>query len=127
MLEIISTKDAPKAIGPYSQAIAFKDLLFVSGQIGINPKTASIDANTIEGQTRQVMNNVQAILSAAGSNLTKVLKCTVFLSDMQDFATFNNIYGEYFPQTPPARTTVQAAGLPRNVKVEVDVIACRDE
>jgi len=126
-MQSIKTEDAPKAIGPYSQAIAFKDLLFVSGQIGINPKTASIDANTIEGQTRQVMNNVQAILSAAGSNLTKVLKCTVFLSDMQDFATFNNIYGEYFPQTPPARTTVQAAGLPRNVKVEVDVIACRDE
>ena len=126
-MQSIKTEDAPKAIGPYSQAIAFKDLLFVSGQIGINPKTASIDGTTIEGQTRQVMNNVQAILSAAGSNLTKVLKCTVFLSDMQDFATFNNIYGEYFPQTLPARTTVQAAGLPRNVKVEVDVIACRDE
>jgi len=126
-MQSIKTEDAPKAIGPYSQAIAFKDLLFISGQIGINPKTASIDATTIEGQTRQVMNNVQAILSAAGSNLTKVLKCTVFLSDMQDFATFNNIYGEYFPQTPPVRTTVQAARLPRDAKVEVDVIACRDE
>ena len=126
-MQSIRTEDAPKAIGPYSQAIAFKDLLFISGQIGINPKTASIDGTTIEGQTRQVMNNIQAILSAAGSNLTKVLKCTVFLSDMQDFATFNNIYGEYFPQTPPVRTTVQAARLPRDAKVEVDVIACRDE
>jgi 2-iminobutanoate/2-iminopropanoate deaminase len=126
-MQSIKTEDAPKAIGPYSQAIVFKDLLFVSGQIGINPKTSSIDATTIEGQTRQVMNNIQAILSAAGSNLTKVLKCTVFLSDMQEFATFNNIYGEYFQQTPPARTTVQAAKLPRDAKVEVDVIAYHGE
>ena len=124
-MQSIRSEDAPKAIGPYSQAVAYKDLLFVSGQIGINPKTGSIEGKTIEDQTRQVMSNIQAILFAAGSDLARVLKSTVFLSDLQDFGTFNNLYGEYFGDAPPARTTVQAAKLPRDAKVEIDVIAYR--
>jgi 2-iminobutanoate/2-iminopropanoate deaminase len=126
-MQAIQTDNAPKAIGPYSQGIAFKDLLFVSGQIPINPKSGSVEATTIEAQTRQVMSNIQGILTAAGSDLKRVLKCTVFLSDMQDFVVFNAVYSEYFGQTPPARTTVQVARLPRDAKLEIDVIAFREE
>jgi len=124
-MQSIRSEDAPKAIGPYSQAIAYKDLLFVSGQIPINPRTGSIETTSIEDQTRQVIQNIQAILSSGGSDLSRVLKCTVFLLDMQDFAPFNKVYGEYFPSAPPARTTVQAAKLPRDAKIEIDVIAYR--
>ena len=95
------------------------------GQIPINPKTGNIEATTIEGQTEQVMKNLQAVLSAAGSELSQALKCTVFLSDLKDFTAFNQIYGEFFTSTPPARTTVQVSGLPRNAKIEIDMIASR--
>jgi len=124
-MQSIQSDDAPKAIGPYSQAVVYKDLLFLSGQIAINPKTGTIEANGIEGQTRQVMSNIQAILASAGSDLSRVLKCTVFLTDLQDFGAFNTVYGEYYRQPPPARTTVQAAKLPRDAKLEIDVVAYR--
>jgi 2-iminobutanoate/2-iminopropanoate deaminase len=124
-MQSIKTDDAPKAIGPYSQGVAFKELLFVSGQIAINPKTGNIEAASIEDQTRQVLGNLQAILSAGGSDLNRVLKCTVFLASMEDFAAFNKIYGEYFGEAPPARSTVQVARLPRDARVEIDVIAYR--
>ncbi len=124
-MQSIKSDEAPKAIGPYSQAIACKDLLFLSGQIAIDPKTGVIESTTIESQTRQVMNNIRAILSSAGSDFSRVLKCTVYLSDMQDFTTFNAVYAEFFGEVPPARSTVQVSRLPRDSKLEVDVIAYR--
>ncbi|HVB12414.1 MAG TPA: RidA family protein [Nitrososphaerales archaeon] len=124
-MESIKSQDAPDAIGPYSQAISYKDLVFLSGQIPINPKTGNIEATTIEGQTEQVMKNLQAVLSAAGSGLSRALKCTVFLSDLKDFPAFNKAYEAFFNETPPARSTVQVSGLPRNAKVEIDMIASR--
>lgn len=124
-MQAVRTEDAPKAIGPYTQAVSFNDLIFVSGQIPINPKSGNVEATTIEAQTDQVMKNLKAILTASGSDLSKVLKCTVFLSDMSDFAAFNKVYGTYFGEVPPARSTVQVARLPRDVKVEVDAIAHR--
>jgi 2-iminobutanoate/2-iminopropanoate deaminase len=124
-MQSIKSEDAPKAIGPYSQAIAFKDLLFLSGQIAIDPKTGAIESTTIESQTRQVMNNLRAILGSAGSDFARVLKVTVYLSDMQDYGAFNTVYSEYFGDHPPARSTVQVSRLPRDSKLEVDVIAYR--
>ena len=124
-MQSIKTPDAPDAIGPYSQAISYKDLLFLSGQIPINPKTGNIEATTIEGQTEQVLKNLQAVLSAAGSGLTRALKCTVFMSDLKDFPAFNKAYEAFFSETPPARSTVQVSGLPRNAKIEIDLIASR--
>jgi 2-iminobutanoate/2-iminopropanoate deaminase len=124
-MQSIKSSEAPKAIGPYSQGVSYKDLIFVSGQIGINPSSGSIESQKIEDQTRQVMSNVQAILVSAGSDLSRVLKCTVFLSDMNDFTTFNGVYGEYFREAPPARSTVQVARLPRDAKVEIEVTAYR--
>ena len=124
-MQSIRTDGAPRAIGPYSQGIAYKDLLFLSGQIGLNPKTGVIESSTIEGQTRQVMSNIQAVLAAVGSDLSRVLKVTVFLSDIQEFTTFNKIYGEFFGELPPARSTVEVSKLPRDAKVEIDVIAYR--
>lgn len=122
-MNAVKTEDAPKAIGPYSQAVSFDNLVFLSGQIPINPKTGTVEATTIEAQTDQVMKNVQAVLKAAGSQLSKVVKCTVFLSDMNDFAAFNQVYATYFGSVPPARSTVQVARLPRDVKIEIDAIA----
>jgi 2-iminobutanoate/2-iminopropanoate deaminase len=124
-MQSVKTEDAPKAIGPYSQAIAFNDLLFLSGQIAIDPKTGAIESTTIESQTRQVMNNIRAILNSAGSDFVRVLKVTVYLSDMQDYGAFNAIYAEYFGDMPPARSTVQVSRLPRDSKLEVEVIAYR--
>lgn len=124
-MEAIKTNDAPKAIGPYSQAIACNDMIFVSGQIAINPATGNIEGSTIEEQTERVLKNLEAILAAAGSNIAKTVKCTVFLSDMNDFASFNSVYAKRFGETPPARSTVQAARLPRDVKIEIDAIAFR--
>lgn len=124
-MEAIKTNDAPKAIGPYSQAIACNDMIFVSGQIAINPATGNIEGSTIEEQTERVLKNLEAILTAAGSNIAKTVKCTVFLSDMNDFAPFNSVYAKRFGETPPARSTVQAARLPRDVKIEIDAIAFR--
>ncbi len=125
-MQVIRTDDAPKVIGPYSQAIVYQDLVFLSGQIPIDPKTGEIDETTIEGQTEQVMKNLKAVLSAAGSSLSRTLKCTIFLADMGDYTAFNKVYGNYFGEAPPARSTVQVAKLPRNSKVEIDLIACRE-
>jgi len=119
----INTDSAPKAIGPYSQGIVFQDLLFLSGQVAINPVSGNIEASGIEGQTEQVMKNLQSVLKAGGSDFSKVVKCTVFLQDMEDFATFNKVYGSFFGPVPPARSTVQVAKLPKGAKVEIDVIA----
>lgn len=122
-MQSIKTERAPKAIGPYSQATTFGNLIFLSGQIPLDPKTGNIEATTIEGQTEQVMKNLEAVLLTAGSDLSKALKCTVFLVDMNDFSSFNKVYGSYFGQFPPARSTVQVAKLPKDAKIEIDIIA----
>ena len=119
----INTDNAPKAIGPYSQGIVFQDLLFLSGQVPINPLSGNIEATGIEGQTEQVMKNLQNVLEAGGSDFSKVLKCTVFLHDLEDFAAFNKVYGSFFGSAPPARSTVQVTKLPKGARVEIDVIA----
>ena len=120
----ISTAGAPAAIGPYSQAIRAGDLLFVSGQIAIDPSTGKlIEDGSIKAQTRRVLENMLAIVSAAGGSAGNVARTTVFLRDMNDFADMNSVYAEYFQSAPPARSTVQAARLPRDVSVEIDCIA----
>jgi 2-iminobutanoate/2-iminopropanoate deaminase len=121
--EVIATNRGPKAIGPYSQAIRGNGFLFVSGQIALDPSTQQLAAADIQGQTARVMENLKGILEAAGSSLDRVVRTTVFLADMNEFASMNEIYGRYFPAEPPARSTVQAARLPRDVRVEIDVIA----
>jgi 2-iminobutanoate/2-iminopropanoate deaminase len=123
MREVISTKDAPQAIGPYSQAIRADALVFVSGQVAIDPATQQVISGDIAAQTDRVLKNLSAILKAAGSGLEKVVRSTVFLKDMGDFAAMNEVYARYFTANPPARSTVQAARLPRDVLVEIDVIA----
>jgi 2-iminobutanoate/2-iminopropanoate deaminase len=121
---VVSTTHAPSAIGPYSQAIQVGNFLFVSGQIPINPATGQLIEDTgIQAQTRRVLDNLQAIVSAAGGSLENVVRTTVFLRDMNDFAEMNSVYAEYFQSAPPARSTVQAARLPRDVAVEIDCIA----
>jgi len=122
MKTIINTPDAPKAIGPYSQAVRFGDILFVSGTLGMNPKTGEFTGAGIEAQTVQVLENLKAIVEAAGMSLQNVLKTTVFLRDMNDFAAFNEIYSRYFAEAPPARETVQVAKLPRDAAIEISVI-----
>lgn len=122
MLNKISTQNAPAAIGPYSQGIVTGNLLFASGQIAINPANGEIEGNDIVSQTRQVMKNIGALLEAAGTDYTKVVKTTCFLADMGDFATFNEIYAEYFTEKP-ARSCVAVKTLPKNVLCEVEVIA----
>jgi 2-iminobutanoate/2-iminopropanoate deaminase len=123
MREVIATEQAPKAIGPYSQAIRAQGLIFTSGQIAIDPATAQIVAGDVSAQTDRVLMNLAAILQASGSTLEKVLRCTVFLKNMGDFAAMNEVYGSYFKQAPPARSTVEVARLPKDVLVEIDVIA----
>ena len=123
MREVISTKDAPQAIGPYSQAIKANGFIFVSGQIAIDPATQQVVAGDVSAQTDRVLKNLSAILQASGSTLEKVLRCTVFLKNMGDFAAMNEVYGRYFKQSPPARSTVEVARLPKDVLVEIDVIA----
>ena len=120
----ISTKNAPAAIGPYSQAIEINGLVFTSGQIAINPENGNIEATTIETQTEQVMKNLSAILEAAGTDMTKAVKTTCFLADMNDFSAFNEVYGKYFT-TNPARSCVAVKTLPKNVLCEVEVIAAK--
>ncbi len=122
MNEKVYTKNAPDAIGPYSQAVKVGNFVFTSGQIAINPETGNVEAVTIEEQTTQVMKNLGAVLEAAGSSFDKAIKTTCFLKNMSDFAAFNAIYGEYFT-SKPARSCVAAAELPKNVLVEVEVIA----
>ena len=121
-MKTIHTAKAPEAIGPYSQAIVHGGLLFTSGQIAINPASGQVEADTIEGQTEQVMKNLAALLEEAGASFDSVIKTTCFLSDMADFAAFNAIYGAYFV-SKPARSCVAAKQLPKNVLVEVDLIA----
>ncbi|MGD1024064.1 MAG: RidA family protein [Candidatus Sulfotelmatobacter sp.] len=123
MREIISTKDAPQAIGPYSQAIKANGFVFASGQIAIDPATQQVVTGDVAAQTDRVLRNLSEILEAAGSGLGKVVRATVFLKNMDDFAAMNQIYGKYFSTAPPARSTVEVARLPKDVLVEIDVIA----
>lgn len=121
---IVVTAGAPQAIGPYAQAIVAGDLVFCSGQIPLTPGGELIDGD-ISAQTRQVLTNLTAVLAAAGSALDRVVKTTVFLADMADFAAMNAVYAEFFPADPPARSTVQVARLPRDVRVEIEAVAIR--
>jgi 2-iminobutanoate/2-iminopropanoate deaminase len=123
MREIISTKDAPQAIGPYSQAIKANGLIFTSGQIAIDPATQQVITGDVAAQTDRVLRNLSEILEAAGSGLGEVVRSTVFLKNMSDFAAMNGVYGKYFSTAPPARSTVEVARLPKDVLVEIDVIA----
>ena len=119
----IQTEHAPGAIGPYSQAIKAGDFVFASGQIPIDPQTGEFVAGGIREQTERVLKNLAAVLEAAGTGLDQVVKTTVFLADMGDFAAMNEVYGRFFTEVPPARATVAAAGLPRDAKVEIEAIA----
>jgi len=123
MRQVVATNDAPKAIGPYSQAIKANGFVFISGQIALDPATQQLIDGDVATQTDRVLQNLSAILTAAGSSLGQVVKTTVFLKTMADFAAMNEVYARYFPAEPPARSTVAAAGLPRDVSVEIDVIA----
>ena len=123
MKQVISTKQAPQAIGPYSQAIKAGGLIFASGQIPIDPATGEFVAGGIAEQTEQVLRNLSAVLEAAGVSLTEVLKTTVFLASMDDFAAMNEVYGRYFKEDAPARSTVEAGRLPRGARVEIDAVA----
>jgi 2-iminobutanoate/2-iminopropanoate deaminase len=122
-LTIIQTDQAPHAIGPYSQAIVTGGMLYTAGQIPLDPATGELVGGDIRAQTKRVLENLSAILQAAGTSLNKVVKTTVYLSDMGEFGAMNEVYGTYFTEHKPARSTVQAARLPRDVKVEIDVIA----
>ncbi len=123
MRAVVSTPNAPKAIGPYSQAIRAAGLVFVSGQIAIDPATQQLIQGDVKAQTERVLQNLAAILRESATGLEKVVKTTVFLQSMDDFPAMNEVYGRFFPQDPPARSTVEAARLPRDVRVEIDVIA----
>ena len=126
MSQVISTPDAPKAIGPYSQAIAVPAagrLVFLSGQIPLDPRTGELVKGTIEEETRRVMENLKAVLAAAGAGFEQVARTTIFLTDLADFAKVNEVYGSYLSATPPARATVQVAALPRGARVEIDAVA----
>ena len=123
MKKHITSPDAPKPIGPYSQAVVAGGLMFVSGQIALDPKTEKVVEGDVSVQTEQVLKNLMAILKEAKMGPENVVKTTVFLADMADFAKMNEVYGRYLGKQPPARSTVQAAGLPRGVKVEIDLVA----
>ena len=121
--QTVTTDQAPKAIGPYSQAIIAGDLIFTSGQIPLDPATQALVTGGIREQTERVMENLGAVLQAAGAGFENVVKATIFVADLADFATVNEIYGRRFPRSPPARSTVQVAALPRGARVEIDLIA----
>jgi 2-iminobutanoate/2-iminopropanoate deaminase len=125
MLKKITSQNAPAAIGPYSQAIQFENLLFCSGQLGINPDTGKLVDETIEGQAKQIFKNMRAVLDAAGVSLSDIAKTTVFLTSMSDFPVFNALYAEAFGEHKPARSTVQVAGLPLGAKIEIECIAIK--
>jgi 2-iminobutanoate/2-iminopropanoate deaminase len=125
--QIITTQNAPAAIGPYSQAIRVGPFLFTSGQIPLDPSTGSIVEGDITAQVRRVMQNLQAVLQAAGLSFTDVIKTTIFVKDMGQFSTINQVYGQCFPSAPPARSTVQVAKLPLDAGVEIEMIACGKE
>ncbi len=122
MKQIVSTDKGPKAIGPYSQAVKANGFIFTAGQIALDPSSGQIVEGDVAKQTVRVLENLKAIVEAAGSSLDQAVKATVYLKDMNDFAAMNEVYGRYFVQNPPARSTVQAAGLPRDVRVEIDLI-----
>lgn len=124
---VVSTDKAPKAIGPYSVAIKAGHFVFTSGQIGLIPETGAIIEGGVEAETRQALTNLSHVLEAAGTSLARVVKTTVFLRDMADFATMNGIYGQFFTENPPARSAVQAAGLPKGAAVEIECVALLDE
>lgn len=123
MRQAVSTTSAPAAIGPYSQAVAAGGLLFVSGQLPLDPSTGQMAQGDIRDLTHQVMRNVGAIVEAAGSSLDAIVRCTIYLSDLNDFAAVNEVYGTYFTPPAPARATVQVARLPRDARIEIDAIA----
>lgn len=123
MKDVISTEKGPKAIGPYSQAIRANGFVFVSGQVAFDPATGQLVEGDVARQTARVLENLKAIIEAAGSSLEKAVRATVFLKDMNDFAAMNEVYGRYFAKQPPARSTVEVARLPRDVRVEIDLIA----
>ncbi len=123
MREVIATKDGPQAIGPYSQAIKANGFVFVSGQVAIDPATQEVVEGGVSAQTERALKNVSGILAAGGSEMAKVVRSTVFLKSMDDFAAMNAVYGKYFTSAPPARSTVEVARLPKDVLVEIDVIA----
>ena len=122
---IVSTEKAPRAIGPYSQAVIAGDLIFTSGQIALDPGTQQMVAGDIRAQTERVMDNLAAVLEAAGVGFDSVVKANIFVVDLGDFATVNEIYGKRFPRSPPARSTVQVAALPKGARVEIELIARR--
>jgi 2-iminobutanoate/2-iminopropanoate deaminase len=121
--QVIATKKAPQAIGPYSQGIKIGGLVFTAGQAGLDPSTGELVAGGVAAETRQVLWNLQAILEAGGSSLASVVKTTVFLTNMDDFQIMNQVYGEFFPQDPPARSTVQVSRLPKGAAVEIEAVA----
>jgi 2-iminobutanoate/2-iminopropanoate deaminase len=123
MNQIVSSPDAPKAIGPYSQAVRAGQLLFLSGQVPLDPASGLIVSGDITAQTRRTLDNIRAVLTAAGLSLANVVRTTIFLADMNDFAAVNEVYGQYFSQPFPARVTVQVARLPKDARVEIDAIA----
>jgi 2-iminobutanoate/2-iminopropanoate deaminase len=123
MREVISTKEAPQAIGPYSQAIRANGLVFVSGQVAIDPATQQVVSGDVAAQTERILKNLTGILKAAGTGMEKVVRSTVFLKNMGDFAAMNEVYGRHFGSAPPARSTVEVARLPKDLLVEIDVIA----
>jgi 2-iminobutanoate/2-iminopropanoate deaminase len=120
--EIISTEKGPKALGPYSQAVKANGFIFTAGQGPLDPATGKLVEGDTAAQTMRVMENLKAIVEAAGSSLDRAVKANVYLKDMQDFAAMNEVYGRYFPQNPPARTTIQAARLPLDIRVEIDLV-----
>ena len=123
MREVIATREGPQAIGPYSQAIRANGFVFVSGHVAIDPATQQVSSGDVAAQTDRVLQNLSAILKAGGSGLEKVVRSTVFLKNMSDFAAMNEVYGRYFSSAPPARSTVEVARLPKDVLLEIDVIA----
>ncbi len=123
MRDVVATERGPKAIGSYSQAIKANGFIFASGQIPLDPRTQQLVEGDITRQTERVLENLKAIVEAAGSSLDRALKTTVFLADLKDFAAMNEVYGRYFPSSPPARSTVEVARLPRDVRVEIELVA----
>lgn len=121
--KVIQTENAPKPVGPYSQAVQYGNLLFCSGQISIHPQTNEVVLGSVKDQTELVMKNIEAVLTTAGLGWKNVIKSTIFLTDMKDFPVVNEIYGRYFTENPPARSTIAVAGLPKGVQVEVEIIA----
>ena len=124
--EIISTENAPAAVGPYSQAIRVGDFIYTAGQIALVPETGKLVEGGIEAQTRQVMQNLASVLEAAGSSLAHIVKTTIFVTNLADFATINKVYGSFFASDPPARSTVQVAALPLGANVEIEAVAIAD-